>query len=104
MELVLLGAHLPPSSLWLALFSAVCLCDSSLQPAEPNEPLRISASEGALDATLPVAAHIPAGGVASMSFMLAVRMRLEVEVVDALVEVRARRVVGELEFWGGESG
>lgn len=41
-----------------------------------------------------------------MSFILAVRMRFDVDVADALVEVRARRVVGELEDSGGgiESG
>lgn len=48
---------------------------------------------GARDVTLPVAAHMPAGGVASINFRLAVRMRLE---VDALVEVRERRPPGEL--------
>jgi hypothetical protein len=48
----------------------------------------MSASEGALDATLPVAAHMPGGGFASMSFMLAVRILLDV--VDTLVPVRER--------------
>lgn len=80
----------------LARLSALYLCDSSFHPVELNEPLRISARVGAFDATLPVAAHMPGGGDASMSFMLAVRIRLDAEAVEALVDVRERRaVVGE---------
>jgi hypothetical protein len=56
----------------------------------------MSASDGALDAVLPVAAHIPGGGLASISFMLAVRIRFEA--VDAIVDVLCRRVLE------GESG
>jgi hypothetical protein len=48
----------------------------------------MSASEGALEATLPVAAHMPGGGFASMSFMLAVRILLDA--VEVLVPVRPR--------------
>jgi hypothetical protein len=51
----------------------------------------MSASDGALDAVLPVAAHIPGGGLASISFMLAVRIRFEV--VDAIVDVLCRRAL-----------
>ena len=51
--------------------------------------------------TLPVAAHMPGGGLASMSLMLAVRMRLEAEIVEALVEVLERRVGVVGEFWAG---
>jgi hypothetical protein len=54
----------------------------------------MSASEGALEATLPVAAHMPGGGFASMSFMLAVRILLDV--VEALVPVRARAFVEDV--------
>jgi hypothetical protein len=45
----------------------------------------MSASEGALDAVAPVAAHMPGGGLASMSFMLAVRILFEA--VEAVVDV-----------------
>lgn len=48
----------------------------------------MSTSEGAFDTVLPVAAHMPGGGSASMSFMLALRILLDAE--DALVDVRAR--------------
>lgn len=48
----------------------------------------MSTSEGAFDATLPVAAHMPGGGFVSMSFKLALRNLLEA--VETLVEVRAR--------------
>jgi hypothetical protein len=58
----------------------------------------MSASEGALDAVAPVAAHIPGGGLASMSFMLAVRILFEV--VEAFVDVLWRRVAVAV----GESG
>jgi hypothetical protein len=60
----------------------------------------MSTSDGAFDAALPVAAHIPAGGSASMSFMLAVRMILDA--VEVLVGIRGRFVV----FWSslGASG
>jgi hypothetical protein len=60
----------------------------------------MSASEGALDAVVPVAAHIPGGGLASMSFMLAVRILFEV--VEALVDVLWRRVAVAVAV--GESG
>lgn len=46
--------------------------------------------------TLPVAAHMPGGGVASMAFRLAVRIRLVTEVLDALVEVRDRFAPGDV--------
>lgn len=64
-----------------------------------NEPRRISGIVGAFEAYVPVAAHIPGGGSASMSFIDAARMRLVVEAIDAFVEVRER-------FWGvvGEVG
>jgi hypothetical protein len=75
---------------------ALLRCVSSFQPSEPNEPLRISASEGALDTVVPVAAHIPGGGLASINLMLAVRILLDV--VEALVDVLLRRV------FEGESG
>jgi len=56
----------------------------------------MSFNEGAFDAVAPVAAHIPGGGFASMSFMLAVRILFEVDVAEALVDVLWRRVsVGE---------
>jgi hypothetical protein len=48
----------------------------------------MSTSEGAFEAALPVAAHMPGGGSASMSFILALRILLDAE--DALVDVRAR--------------
>jgi hypothetical protein len=55
----------------------------------------MSESEGAFDAVEPVAAHMPGGGLASMSLMLADLILLEV--VDALVEPLGRRAcVGEL--------
>lgn len=38
----------------------------------------MSAKDGAFDAVCPVAAHMPAGGDASMSFMLAVRILFEI--------------------------
>lgn len=54
----------------------------------------MSANEGTLDAVVPVAAHMPGGGLASISLMLAVRSLLDV--VEALVDVLWRRVlVGE---------
>lgn len=95
--LFLLG-ELAASSDWLALLSALCLCDSSFQPVELKEPRRISANVGAFAATVPVAAHIPGGGSASMSFTLAVRMLLVAEAIDVLVKVRGRRgdEVGEV--------
>ena len=43
--------------------------------------------DGALATVVPVAAHIPGGGFASISFPVAVRILLEID--DALVEVRA---------------
>lgn len=48
----------------------------------------MSTTEGAFDATLPVAAHMPGGGFASISFVLALRILLDA--VETLVEVRAR--------------
>jgi hypothetical protein len=48
----------------------------------------MSTSEGAFETVLPVAAHMPGGGSASISFMLALRILLDAE--DALVDVRAR--------------
>lgn len=54
----------------------------------------MSASVGAFAVTLPVAAHMPGGGDASMAFMLAVRTRLVTELVEALVDVRDRFVTG----------
>jgi hypothetical protein len=45
----------------------------------------MSANDGTLDAVVPVAAHMPGGGLASISLMLAVRSLLEV--VEALVDV-----------------
>lgn len=56
----------------------------------------MSASEGARDTFVAVAAHIPGGGLASIILMLAVRILLEA--VDALVDVLLRRV------FEGESG
>ena len=47
--------------------------------------------EGALAAVVPVAAHMPGGGFASINFPVAVRILVETD--DALVEVRARVVV-----------
>lgn len=75
---------------WLPRRCFRCLCSS--QPSEPNDPLLMSTSEGAFEATLPVAAHMPGGGFASMSFMLALRILLDAE--EALVDVRARAFVG----------
>jgi hypothetical protein len=69
-------------------------CVSWFHPSAPNEPLLISFNDGAFDTVAPVAAHIPAGGVASMSFMLAVRILLDV--VEASVDVLLRcAFVGE---------
>lgn len=51
----------------------------------------MSASDGALEAVVPVAAHIPGGGFASISFILAVRILLDT--VEALVDVLSRRVL-----------
>lgn len=45
----------------------------------------MSARDGAFDAACPVAAHMPGGGFASISLMLAVRILFET--VDALVDV-----------------
>ena len=101
-ELVLLSPHFPVPSLWLERLSAVYLWVSSFHPLELNEPLRISEREGAFDAMVPVAAHMPGGGDASINLILAVRMRLVVDVVDALVEARVRCAVGEEDVWGGE--
>lgn len=47
--------------------------------------------EGALAAAVPVAAHMPAGGLASISFPVAVRILLET--AEAFVEVRSRVLV-----------
>ena len=44
--------------------------------------------EGALAAAVPVAAHMPAGGLVSISFPVAVRILLET--AGAVVEVRSR--------------
>jgi hypothetical protein len=92
---LLTGRSLLP---WLLRRYSLCLLSS--QPSEPNDPLLMSTSDGAFDAALPVAAHIPAGGSASMSFMLAVRMILDA--VEVLVGIRGRFVV----FWSslGASG
>jgi hypothetical protein len=83
-------------SSWLVRVPALLRCVSSFQPSEPNEPLRMSASDGALDAVLPVAAHMPGGGLASINFRLAVRILFEA--VDAFVDVLCRRALE------GESG
>ncbi len=48
----------------------------------------MSNKEGAFEATLPVAAHMPGGGSASMSLMLALLILLDAD--EALVEVRVR--------------
>ena len=48
----------------------------------------MSFSDGAFEAALPVAAHMPGGGSASINLMLAVRMRLDA--VELLVDVRGR--------------
>lgn len=105
----LLGNLAPSSLCWLALLSALYLCDSSFHPDELKDPLRISAKVGAFDAALPVAAHMPGGGSASISFILAVRMLLVADAMEVLVEVRGRRggevgEVGEALVWGWESG
>lgn len=52
----------------------------------------MSVSVGAFAVTLPVAAHMPGGGVASMALILAVLRRLPTEVSEAFVEVRERFV------------
>jgi hypothetical protein len=83
-------------SSWLVRVLALFRCVFSFQPSEPNEPLRISAIEGAFDAVLPVAAHMPGGGLASINFRLAVRILFEA--VEAFVDVLCRRVLE------GESG
>jgi ABC-type uncharacterized transport system YnjBCD ATPase subunit len=57
----------------------------------------MSTSEGAFDATVPVATHIPGGGSASMSFRLALRILLDAD--EVLVEVRVRCLLFELS-WG----
>jgi hypothetical protein len=51
----------------------------------------MSTREGAFEAVVPVAAHIPGGGFASISFRLAVRTLLEI--IEALVDVLLRRVL-----------
>jgi hypothetical protein len=51
----------------------------------------MSTREGAFEAVVPVAAHIPGGGFASISFRLAVRTLLEM--MEALVDVLLRRVL-----------
>lgn len=56
----------------------------------------MSASDGALDAVVPVAAHIPGGGLASINLILAVRILFDA--VEAMVDVLSRRV------FDGESG
>ena len=56
----------------------------------------MSTSDGAFEAALPVAAHIPGGGSASMSFVLALRILLDAE--EALVEVRVRCLPFELSW------
>jgi hypothetical protein len=74
-------------------FTPVCalrFCKCSLHPECPNVPLRISPNVGAFAATCPVAAHMPGGGVASNSLILAARMRLPPELLEALVAVRER--------------
>jgi hypothetical protein len=63
-------------------------CVSSFQPAEPKEPLLMSDSDGAFEAVVPVAAHMPGGGFTSMSLPVAVRSLFET--VEALVDVRSR--------------
>jgi hypothetical protein len=92
--LVFLGGFALSS--WLVRVLALFRCVFSFQPSEPNEPLRISASDGAFDAVLPVAAHMPGGGLASINFRLAVRILFEA--LEAFVDVRCRRVLE------GESG
>lgn len=71
---------------------ALFRCVASFQPSDPNDPLLMSESDGALDAVVPVAAHIPGGGLASINFILAARILLEVD--ETVVEV-LRRVVGD---------
>lgn len=92
-------------SSWLVREPARWRWCSSFQPSEPNEPVRISFRDGAFDAVVPVAAHMPGGGLASMSFMLAVRILFVVDVMEALVDVLWRRVpVGESVGRAVESG
>jgi hypothetical protein len=75
-------------STWLVRELALFRCKSSFHPSEPKEPFRMSDSEGALAAVVPVAAHIPGGGSASINLLVAVRILFET--IDALVEVRSR--------------
>lgn len=48
----------------------------------------MSANDGAFDTVVPVAAHMPGGGEASISLRLAVRILFET--VEAVVEDRSR--------------
>ena len=52
------------------------LCPSSSQPPCPKLPLRISKGVGAWARTLPVACHIPEGGLDSRNRREALRIRL----------------------------
>jgi len=83
---------------WSDMLALLSRCLSPFHPDVLKEPVRISDIDGALATTLPVAAHMPGGGVASMSLMLADRRRLAAEVEEAFVELRDRRVglVGEV--------
>ncbi len=52
------------------------LCPSSSQPPYPKLPLRISKGVGACARTLPVACHMPEGGLDSRNRKEALRIRL----------------------------
>ena len=77
-----------PDTRWLARDPARLRWACSFQPSEPKEPTRMSEREGALAAAVPVAAHMPGGGLASINLPVALRSLLET--IEAFVEVRSR--------------
>ena len=66
------------------------LCPSSSQPPWPKLPLRISRGVGAWARTLPVACHMPEGGLDSRNRREALRIRLLVVESRFVVESRLR--------------
>ena len=82
---------LDPDARLLARDPALLRCACSFQPSEPKEPVLMSEREGALAAVVPVAAHMPGGGFASISLPVALRSLLET--VEAFVEDLSRPLV-----------
>lgn len=86
---------------WLTVL--FLLCDSPSHPLWPKLPLRISIREGACARTVPVACHIPEGGLDSRNLREALRFRSGCEefAVDDRVRVAIlpAPVAGDVGVW-----